>query len=368
MKGNSTNSRNSNSNSNSDSDSPMTRPAFNDSTVLQLLHSVEEKIVNMPQQTVWPMHGCQGLLRAIVALALCVMAPLATAGNSVQKSFDTPEAGVNALVEAVESNDEKMLRSILGPHSRKVVSSGDEVADVQNRKRFIKAYSEANRIAFEGDTQAILVIGDNEWPLPIPLVKSAGRWRFDTGQGEKEILARRIGTNELAAIQVCLAIVDAEHEYAAQVRAGDGVPHYAARFVSTSGNHDGLYWETQPDEPPSPLGPLLAAAANDGYAKSAPKVLAPYHGYYYKILTSQGTDAPGGAYDYFIKGKLIGGFAVLAYPARYGASGIMSFMVDHEGAIYEKDLGRKTTEVAARLTSFDPGASWIKQRSADGEQ
>ena len=272
------------------------------------------------------------------------------------------------MVNMPEQNDQKRLRSILGAHSRKLVSSGDEVADAHNREAFLKAYSDANRIALDGDAQATLLIGDNEWPLPIPLVKSGARWRFNTRQGEKEILARRIGANELAAIQVCLAIVDAEHEYAAQARAGDGVPHYAARFVSTTGNHDGLYWEPQTDEPPSPLGPLLAAAANDGHAKSEPKVLAPYHGYYYRILTNQGSEAPGGAYDFFVKGKLIGGFAVLAYPARYGASGIMSFMVDHEGAIYEKDLGRKTTEVAARLTSFDPGASWIKQRSADGEQ
>jgi hypothetical protein len=257
-------------------------------------------MVNMLEKTVWQLHGRQRLRRTIGALALCIMAPLAAAATPVQKSFESPEAGVNALVEAVKSNDEKMLRSILGPHSRKLVSSGDEVADAQNREAFIKTYSEANKIVLESDTQATLVIGDDEWPMPIPLVKSGGRWRFDIRQGEKEILARRIGANELAAIQVCLAIVDAEHEYTAQHGARDGAPQFADRFVSTPGKHDGLYWETRPDEPPSPLGPFLAAAANEGYTSSEPRVLAPYHGYYYKILTSQAADAPGGAYDYFV--------------------------------------------------------------------
>lgn len=318
-------------------------------------------MVNMPEQTFWQLQGWQRLLGTMAAVALCVMTPVATAGTPVQKTFESPEAGVNALVEAVRANDLNMLRAILGPHSRRLVSSGDDVADAQNREAFLKAYGDANRIALEADTQATLLIGNDEWPLPIPLVKTGGRWRFDARQGAKEILVRRIGANELAAIQVCLAIVDAEHEYAAQTLAGDGVPHYAARFVSTAGNHDGLYWETQADEPSSPLGPLLAAAAVEGYEKSEPSALTPYHGYYYKILTAQGADAPDGAYDYFVRGRMIGGFAVLAWPARYGASGIMSFMVNHEGVVYESDLGRKTHDVAAKLTSFNPDASWKKQ-------
>jgi len=317
--------------------------------------------VNMPEQTVWRMRGWQRLLLAVAALALGVVALPSMATPPAQQSFKSPEEAVDALVDAVKSNDQKKLRSILGPRSRRLVSSGDEVADAQNREAFIKAYNEVGKVVLEGDARAILMIGHDEWPLPIPLVKSGGAWRFDTPQGEKELLARRIGANELAAIQVCLAIVDAEKEYAAQEGAGDGGPHYADRFLSTPGSHDGLYWETKADESPSPLGPLLAAAAHEGYPKSETRPLSPYHGYYYKILTGQGAHAPGGAYDYVVKGRMIGGFAVLAYPARYGASGIMSFMVNHEGVVYEKDLGRITRQLAAKMTSFDPDATWKKQ-------
>ena len=301
------------------------------------------------------------LIRTAGMLALCLIAPLAMAGTPAQQSFASAEAGVSALVDAVKTNDLKMLQAILGPRSYKLVNSGDEVADTQRREAFIREYDEASRIVFDGETKATLAIGDDEWPLPIPLVRSGGRWRFDTRQGEREILARRIGSNELAAIQVCLAIVDAEHEFATQVRTGNDVRQYAARFVSTPGSHDGLYWEAQGGDPPSPLGPLLAAAATEGYAKSEPRVLAPYHGYYYKILTSQGPDAPGGAYDYLVREKMIGGFAVLAYPARYGASGVMSFMVNYEGVVFEKNLGRKTTTAAADMTTFNPDAGWKKQ-------
>jgi hypothetical protein len=317
--------------------------------------------MKMCGQMIWQLRGWLRLQAMIGALAIFAAAPAAMAGTPVQKSFESPEAGVNALVEAIKADDQKAMQSILGPRSRKLVSSGDAVADRQRREAFVKEYDEANKIVLDGDTRATLMIGNDEWPMPIPLVKRGGRWRFDAGQGEKEILARRIGANELAAIQVCLAIVDAENEYAAQIRSDDGGPHYAARFLSTPGKQDGLYWQSEADATPSPLGPLLAAAANEGYTESGSRVLAPYHGYYYKILTSQGADAPGGAYDYLVKGKMIGGFAVLAYPARYGSSGVMSFMVNHEGVVYEKNLGRKTTAVAADIASFNPDASWVKQ-------
>ena len=296
--------------------------------------------------------------RIVCAVALLVMAPVALAATAGQKSFASPEAGIVALVEAVKVNDQPMLLAVLGPHGEKLISSGDAVADRQRREAFLKAYDEANKLVLEGDAQATLVIGKDEWPMPIPLVKSKDGWRFDTRRGEKEILARRIGRNELAAIQVCLAIVDAEREYAARDVDADGVPEYAPKFVSAPGKHDGLYWQTQADEPLSPLGPLLVAATSAGYTGSGSRPLAPYHGYFYRILTKQGKDVPGGAYDYFVKGKMIGGFAVIAYPARYGASGIMSFLVNHDGVVYEKDLGKNTATIAAKMTTFNPDARW----------
>jgi len=305
-----------------------------------------------------------GLVRTVFASALIAMAPVVTTATAAQKNFVSPEAGVTALVEAVKMNDQPMLGAILGSHGKKLINSGDQVADQQYREAFIKAYSEANKIVIEGDKQAVLVVGQDEWPMPIPLVKSPAGWRFDTPQGEKEILTRRIGRNELAAIQVCLAIVDAAHEYAALDVAGDGIPEYARQFVSTPGKRDGLYWQTQPDEPLSPLGPLLAAATSEGYTNSVSRPLAPYHGYFYRILTKQGKDAPGGAYDYLTKGHMIGGFAVIAYPARYGASGIMSFLVNQDGLVYEKNLGENSTATASKMTVFNPDTSWRQVTSS----
>ena len=296
----------------------------------------------------------------ICALVLLATAPLVMAAGVSQKSFASPEEAVSALVDAMKAGDESALRAILGPHSGKLIDSGDPVQDQQNRDRFLGAYGVVNKIELQGNAKAVLVVGKDEWPMPIPLVKSGDSWHFDAQQGKQEILNRRIGRNELAAVQVCLAVVDAEHDYVAQNLHSAGIPQYAAKLVSTPGKRDGLYWETTVDEQQSPLGPLLATAASEGYKRMPSGTLTPYHGYYYKILTKQGKDAPGGAYDYLVKGKMLGGFGLIAYPARYRASGIMSFIVNQNGVVYEKDLGRNTASIAAKMTTFNPDSSWTK--------
>ena len=291
--------------------------------------------------------------RAMLALALILVLPMAYAQTSGH--YASPEAAVAALVSAVTANEQTQLRAILGRQAGKLTRSGDPVADERSRTAFLKAYGEAHQIVHDGDRQATLMIGKDQWQLPFPLVKSAKGWRFDTVKGEQEILARRIGRNELAAIQVCLAIVDAEREYLTQDRDDNGTLEYAAKLVSTAGKRDGLYWPAKEGEPASPLGPLLAAAASEGYAGMAQ---TPYHGYFYRMLMSQGPDAQGGAYAYVSHGRMTGGFALIAYPARYGVSGIMSFMVNQDGLVYEKNLGKRTAAIAAKMTTFNPDSSW----------
>ena len=293
-----------------------------------------------------------------ITTPLLIAAPLAQTEKVVQKAFASPTEAVDAMVDAVKSGDAVRMRAILGPGGGKLINSGDDVADAQRHKEFAVNYETAHKIKAEGDARAILLIGKDEWPMPIPLVKHSDGWRFDTRQGSEEILKRRIGKNELSAIEVVRAIVDAQREYVAKDQDQNGLLEYAPKFVSAPGKRDGLYWEAAGSEPQSPLGPLIAAAATDGYTRTAALPLDPYHGYYYRILTRQGKDAPGGAYDYIVKGKMIGGFAVVAYPARYGASGITTFIVNHDGVVYEKDLGKSTTVLAAKMTAFDPDASW----------
>jgi hypothetical protein len=276
-----------------------------------------------------------------------------------QKSFPAPEEGVRTLIEAAQKNDTATLLAVLGPEAKALVDTGDPVADRESLERFVKSYEEAHTLVPSGDTKVVLQIGKDEWPFPIPLIKGSAGWRFDTPAGKAEVLNRRIGRNELDVIQVCLAYVDAQREYYMRNPMNTALLQYASKFVSTQGKRDGLYWDTSADEPPSPLGPFVAQARGEGYKRAAGKPV-PYHGYYYKILTGQGPDAPDGAYDYVVRGQMIGGFALLAYPAQYGSSGIMTFMVNHDGVVYEKDLGPKTTSTAPAMTKFNPDKTWKK--------
>ncbi len=305
------------------------------------------------------LHDWRGVMRRLIhVLVLLAAAHVTSATSAIQASFTLPEDGIAALVDAVRLNNLPLLNVILGPAGSKLTSSGDADADKRRRESFIKAYDAAHKLVREGDSKAVLLIGKDEWPMPIPLVRNGNAWRFDTRQGEREILHRRIGRNELAATKVCLAILDAEHEYAAGDIDRDGVPEYAPRFLSTPGKRDGLFWRVNEGEPPSPLGPLLAAAAAEGRSRSGSRTLEPYHGYFYKIMTAQGKAAPGGARSYIVKGKMIGGFAVVAYPARYGNSGITSFIVNQDGLVYENNLGKNSAAIASRMNVFNPDASW----------
>jgi hypothetical protein len=279
---------------------------------------------------------------------------------SAQQGFETPESASEALVAAVRSGDPKRIERILGSSSEKLTRSGDAVADARARERFLRAYDTHWRVEQNGEARATLLIGEKDWPFPLPLIKDDGHWRFDAASGGDEVINRRIGRNELSTIQVCLAYVDAQREYAATQGNVDGLHRYAEKFVSARGKKDGLYWPTEEGQPSSPLGPLAAKAKEEGYGttKNAPK--EPYQGYLYRILTAQGPDAPGGAFGYVVKGKMIGGFALVAYPARWGVSGVMSFIVSHDGVVYQKNLGPRTAALASSMTQFNPDATWSK--------
>ena len=293
------------------------------------------------------------LIAAVLAFAMASMA-------NAQQSFKTAEEAVDALVRAAKSGDRKGILIVLGSDGADIVSSGDPVADGSARNRVIEAYDAKHQVVMEGTDKAVLIIGREDWPFPIRLVRKDGTWRFDTAAGREEILYRRIGRNELSAIQACLAYVDAQQEYAEQGVAGNGV--YAQRIVSRPGKKDGLYWPAQSSADESPLGDLAASAAAEGYRVGQQR--APYHGYYYKILTRQGRNASGGALDYIVRGRMIGGFALVAYPAEYRNSGVMTFLVNHQGNVYEKDLGSNTARIAAGMTAFNPDSTWRRVTDA----
>ena len=282
------------------------------------------------------------------------------ATRQTQSSYASPEEAAKALYEVIKTHDAKTIYRVLGPGSEKLIYTGDAVADRQMRDNFLAAYDTVHKIELAGEAKATLFTGENESPFPFPLVKTAKGWHFDAKAGAHEIVNRRIGENELFAIKFCLAYGDAQREYAEIDRDGDRIIEYAQKFRSSKDKRDGLYWPTAAGEPDSPLGPLAAHAKREGYSVKQDSIHAPYHGYYFRILTGQGKGAPGGAYDYLVKKEMIGGFALLAWPAKYGSSGVMSFMANHDGVVWQKDLGPKSATVAGKITRFDPADGWTK--------
>ena len=284
--------------------------------------------------------------------------PAAAKPAAKQKTFATAQEAAAALAAAVRAASVDDVLGVVGPDSRSWIFSGDDVADRADWKRFLDAYDQKNALQATGD-KTVLEVGNDSWPFPAPIIKGKdGKWAFDAKAGREEIINRRVGRNELNVMQALLAVVDAQREYAAADPDGNGFADYARKVRSTAGKKDGLYWPDEQGKPQSPLGPLVAAASAEGYGKGTKP--QPYLGYHYKLLTSQGKNAPGGAYDYMVAGKLLGGFGVVAYPANYGTSGVMTFVVNHEGVVYEKDLGAQTASAGSAMTRFDPDKTWRK--------
>jgi hypothetical protein len=314
------------------------------------------------------------LVRIPLAIALlCAAAipcavPEAAAAKAKQKAYASPEEAVGALIEALKAGDKAGLLAVFGPGSEPLFSSGDAVVENAERERFLKAYDEKHSLDRIGADLVILQTGSDDWPFPIPIARKGTTWRFDTEAGKEEILDRRIGRNELRTIEVMYTYVAAQREYSGRDRDGDGVYAYAQKFSSAAGKKDGLYWPAREGEEASPLGPFAARAAREGYRKKGPGGNpSPYNGYYFRILKEQGKNAPGGAYSYVVKGNMILGFGLAAYPAKYGSSGIMTFIVNQTGDVYQKDLGKKTAEVAGAMKKFDPDATWVKVEDPSGK-
>jgi len=299
---------------------------------------------------------------ALVAMLLTLWVPTRSmAQQPGQKTFSSAEEAINALVTAAQANDGKMMLDILGPDGKQIVSSGDETEDANSRANFVKRYQEMHRLVKEPDGTTVLYVGAHNWPTPIPLMNKGKLVYFDTEAGKKEILYRRIGRNELSAIRICQELVAAQKEYSAEHK------EYARKIFSDEGQHDGLYWKAVDGEPQSPIGPLVASAVAQGYAKSQQGAPTPYRGYYFHVLTRQGKNAPGGAKNYVVNGKMTQGFAFVAYPAEYRSSGVMTFIVTEDGVVYQKDLGRKTDVLAKAMKEYDCNPSWHKAEEQQEE-
>jgi hypothetical protein len=293
-----------------------------------------------------------GVLCAFVAITFCSLAvPAAAQSTAPAKPAAAKPAAKSAAVSSVFASAQDAVDALAA------IDSGDPIADKESRARFVGWYDQKHSLQMDGDAKAMLIVGNDDWPMPIPIVKGAKGWSFDSRAGEEEILARRIGRNELNAIQVCLAFIDMQRDYAGVDRDGNGYLEYARRWISSPGKHDGLYWPTKEGEPESPGGPRLAEASVQYAGKKEP---TPYHGYFYRILTAQGKNAPGGARNYVVEGKLIGGVALIAYPAKYRNSGVETFMCNTDGIVYEKDLGPETAATAVKIQAYDPDKTWEK--------
>jgi len=306
------------------------------------------------------------ILGGILSLsACCAVESMPPASPAVLKTpgahqevFATPGDAVDALVSATRGDEKSELMKILGPHAWKLIHSGDKVADERGRERFLAAYDKAHRIESESGDRDRLIVGEEEWPMPVPLMHTEGGWWFDAVAGEQEILDRRIGHNELNAIGVCRAYVEAQQEFAARHPLKGGKHEYAEHFQSSDGQHDGLYWPTASGQPESPFGLLVSNATAEGYEGKTFNKHVPYEGYFFRILKRQGPHAPEGAKDYVVNGHMTRGFALIAFPARYGDSGVMTFIVNRHGIVYEKNLGSDTAEIARNIAQFDPDGSW----------
>lgn len=296
-------------------------------------------------------------LSPITRKALTLTVVLAGLLAAQQKTFDTPQSAVDALLKAAANSDAAALVEIFGPEGRDLVTSGDPVQDKNYMSAFLSMAEEKKSVVVDpqNSNRAILSVGNDDWPFPLPLIKKSGKWFFDSKAGRQEILFRRIGANELDAIQVCRGFVEAQHEYATLAREYTGTTQYAQRIFSSPGKRDGLYWQRPDGSPGGPISEAVAKAIEEGYSTTEP---TGYHGYYFKVLKGQGAAAPLGQMDYVIGGVMIGGFALIAAPAEYGVSGIKTFIVSHDGIVYEKDLGKDTLEIAKKIDRFDPDKTW----------
>lgn len=305
-------------------------------------------------------HNPSSALPCSLLLALAMGVPSALRAADDAKTFATPEEAVATLAAAVKAHDPATLRSIFGPASEDI-ENPDRVLATNEFKAFAAALDASQRLVRELDTKYVLEVGANSWPFPIPIVQRGGRWFFDTAAGKEEILNRRIGQNELAVLEVMRAYVEAQREYASRDRDGDKVLEYAQKLASSPGQMDGLYWPPDLNGEVSPLGPLVAQAQSEGYgmrSKGNDQAREPFHGYSFKVLTRQGKHAPGGRYNYIINGNMIGGFALVAWPAEYGTSGVMTFIVNQQGRVYQRDLGKDTTRLARKMSAYDPERGW----------